>query len=57
MSRVISNLSENSVLVNIFMNDLENTDTTLTESGGHAKLGRTKKIFENKSGFKTDRVE
>lgn len=57
MSRVISNLSENSVLVNIFMNDLENTDTTLTESGGHAKLGRTKKNFENKSGFKTDRVE
>lgn len=39
------------------MNDLENTDTMLTESGDHAKLGRTKKKFEDKSGFKTDRVE
>ena len=43
--------------VQFFMNDLENTDTMLTESGDHAKLGRTKKKFEDKSGFKTDRVE
>lgn len=39
------------------MNDLENTDTTVTESGDHAKLGRTEKKTEDKSGFKTDRVE
>lgn len=30
----------------------------VTESGDHAKLGRTKKKkTEDKSGFKTDRVE
>lgn len=50
-------MSQDSVLFNIFITDLENIGILLTESRDSEKLERIANMFENKSGSKNDRLE
>ena len=50
-------MSQDSVLFNIFITDLENIGILLTESRDSEKLERIANMFENKSSSKNDRLE
>lgn len=54
---VRNDVSQYSVLFNIFINDLENIGIMLTESRDSEKLERIANMFENKSDSKNDRIE
>ena len=50
-------MSQDSVLFNIFINDLENIGIMLTESRDSEKLERIANMFEDESGSKNAMME
>lgn len=50
-------MSQDSVLFNIFINDLENIGIMLTESRDSEKVERIANMFEDKSGSKNAMME